>query len=92
MPNENKIIVSKKEGLMSNGCYVSSMNWMKDIVKFPLDCVARVRYNSQGTDAVLINQNKKMFCEFKSPQLAVTPGQSIVFYNKETIIGGGIIE
>ena len=92
MPNENKILVSKKEGLLTTGCYISNINWMKDIIEFPLNCMVRVRYNSQGTEAVLRKKNKKIFCEFKNPQLAVTPGQSIVFYDRDRIIGGGIIE
>ncbi len=92
MPNENKIVVSKKEGLLTTGCYVSNTNWMEDVIQFPLNCMVRVRYNSQGTEGILSKENKKIFCEFKTPQLAVTPGQSIVFYNKDRIIGGGIIE
>ena len=52
----------------------------------------RIRYNSQGADAQLIEKNNTIFCEFDNPQLAVTPGQSMVFYNNNSIIGGGIIE
>ena len=91
LPNENKIIVSKKDRLLSNGCYLSKLNWMENI-SFPLKCKVRIRYNSQGADAQLIEKNNTIFCEFDNPQLAVTPGQSMVFYNNNSIIGGGIIE
>ena len=91
LPNENKIIVSKKDNLLSNGCYLSKINWMED-VDFPLNCKVRIRYNSKGADAKIIKKNNTLFCEFDTPQLAVTPGQSMVFYNKNAIIGGGIIE
>ena len=91
LPNENKIIVSKKDSLLSNGCYLSKLNWMENI-SFPLKCKVRIRYNSQGADAQLIEKNNTIFCEFDNPQLAVTPGQSMVFYNNNSIIGGGIIE
>ena len=92
IPNDNKIMISKKEGLLSSKCKVSNLNWMKKIDKFPFKFKARIRYNSEGADALLINKNNEFFCEFQNPQLAVTPGQSIVFYINDAIIGGGIIE
>ena len=91
LPNENKIIVSKKDRLLSNGCYLSKLNWMEEIT-LPLKCKVRIRYNSQGADAQLIEKDNTIFCEFENPQLAVTPGQSMVFYNESSIVGGGIIE
>ena len=91
LPNENKIIVSKKDKLLSNGCYISKINWMEDI-SLPIKCKVRIRYNSKGANAQLIKKNDIIFCEFENPQLAVTPGQSIVFYNDALIIGGGIID
>ena len=61
-------------------------------IKFPFKFKARIRYNSEGADAILTHENNKFFCEFKQPQLAVTPGQSIVLYIDDAIAGGGIIE
>ena len=53
----------------------------------------QIRYNGSITPAKLSLRDKKVFAEFKEPQLAITPGQSIVFYdNKEALLGGGIIE
>ena len=92
LPKHNQIIVSKKKGLLSNGCHISNLNWIKKIEEFPFNFKARIRYNSEGADAILINKNNRFFCEFKNPQLAVTPGQSIVFYINDAIAGGGIIE
>jgi len=92
LPNDNKIVVSKKAGLLSSGCYISNLNWMKNIKEFPFEFKARIRYNSQGAKAIVTNKNNKFFCEFETPQLAVTPGQSIVFYINDSVAGGGIIE
>ena len=41
----------------------------------------------------MINDNNKISANFNEPQLAITPGQSIVFYDKNEVLqGGGIIE
>ena len=91
VPNENKIIISKKNKLFSEKCYVSNLNYLEKI-SFPFKCNARIRYNSIGVNAILNNDKNKISCEFAEPQLAVTPGQSIVFYIKDIVYGGGIIE
>ena len=41
----------------------------------------------------IVDDNNKILANFSKPQLAITPGQSIVFYDKnDTLQGGGIIE
>jgi len=92
LPAENKLIIAKKEGLLSKQTYVKNLNWIKKIDNFPFECRARIRYNSIGANATLKKIKNKLICNFNEPQLAITPGQSIVFYLNESIIGGGIIE
>ena len=46
----------------------------------------RILYEIQDAD------NNQIIVNFKEPQLAITPGQSIVFYSDDILIGGGIIE
>ena len=92
LPQENKLIISKKASLLSSKAQVKNLNWIKEIEKFPIDCKARIRYNSMGADVTLTKQNSNIICEFKEPQLAITPGQSMVFYFNDSILGGGIIE
>ena len=86
LPNENKIIVSKKDNLLSTSCKLSNLNWMHK-TSLPLECKVRIRYNSKGADAKLYKKNQ-YYCVFSEPQLAVTPGQSIVFYDNDSIIEG----
>ena len=68
------------------------MKYCKKIEEFPFYCKARIRYNSMGADVVLTKKNNKLICNFNKPQLAITPGQSMVFYLNDSILGGGIIE
>ncbi|MAJ44849.1 MAG: tRNA 2-thiouridine(34) synthase MnmA [Candidatus Marinimicrobia bacterium] len=86
----NTITISKKEGLYSIGCNVSNLNWLVDNTKLPDNISVKIRYNTPEVDGSIILDDKKV--DFISPQLSVTPGQSIVFYNGEKVLGGGIIE
>ena len=61
-------------------------------MKLPVDVFAQIRYNGSLSKALLSNNNNKILAEFNEPQLAITPGQSIVFYNNNhRLLGGGII-
>ena len=53
----------------------------------------QIRYNGSIAPAILSMKDDKVHVKFETPQLAITPGQSIVFYdNNEALLGGGIIE
>jgi len=90
-PIDNSIVIAKKNTMYSNSCYVSNLNWF---IKPPkkLNTFAQIRYNSKGSKATVIKENNTYRVNFNDPQLAVTPGQSIVFYAEDKLIGGGIIE
>ena len=54
--------------------------------------MAKVRYSAKPASSVISVDNKKITTTFKQPQRAATPGQSIVFYVDDHVIGGGFIE
>ena len=55
--------------------------------------MAQIRYNSKPSSAAIeIKKDDEIKIEFENPQLAITPGQSIVFYEDDTLIGGAIIK
>ena len=78
--------------MFSKVCSTKEVNWLVDIPNFPLKALTKIRYNSSGSMALIERKNGKYLVTFEEPQLAITPGQSIVFYNDETLLGGGIIE
>ena len=45
-----------------------------------------------GGNATLTNENGGFKLKFDTPKMAITPGQSAVFYDGDMVIGGGIIE
>ncbi|MFC4892796.1 tRNA 2-thiouridine(34) synthase MnmA [Pseudofrancisella aestuarii] len=56
------------------------------------ECSAKIRYRQKDQKCtVLLNTDNSVNVEFNEPQRAITPGQSIVFYDKDICLGGGII-
>ena len=87
------IVVGNKKSLFSSSCFISNINWLIDKYKFPLDVNCQIRYNGKISPTILLQKNGRVIAHFNEPQLAITPGQSIVFYdNNENLLGGGIIE
>ena len=91
-PINNQITIGKKNSLKQNICHVSKLNWLIENIELPLIIFAQIRYNSIPVEATLNKQGNSYSVNFNEPQLAITPGQSIVFYDKDIVIGGGIIE
>ncbi|MBU1913372.1 MAG: tRNA 2-thiouridine(34) synthase MnmA, partial [Candidatus Omnitrophica bacterium] len=59
----------------------------------PLKVKARIRYGSKESEAVISSTDKDLVkVKFNKPQRAITPGQAVVFYNKDKVIGGGWIK
>jgi len=89
---KNTITISKKNDLYKKECYVSNINWLINEPKLPISIYSQIRYNSKKVDSTISLKNDRIYVEFNEPQLAITPGQSIVFYIEDILIGGGIIE
>ncbi len=65
-----------------------NLTWVDAEPNLPLRCTAKVRYRQVDTPCTLEASGKVLFDD---PQRAVTPGQSIVFYQGEVCLGGGVI-
>lgn len=92
------------EGLFSQELTATDANWIAGAPKMPLRCEARIRYRQplqrvsirykvsgirrEGRSKTL---NTEYLIRFSEPQRAVTPGQSVVFYEDGVVLGGGII-
>lgn len=67
------------------------LNWFLNI-KFPLKCTAKIRYRSEDTPCLVLEEKDGVKVIFETPQKAITPSQAIVFYKNEICLGGGIIQ
>ncbi|MFH0819230.1 MAG: tRNA 2-thiouridine(34) synthase MnmA [Patescibacteria group bacterium] len=74
--------------LHSQEIVIKKINWISGHESnFPLKCKAKCRYGQKDQNVIIENNKVK----FSKPQRAVTPGQSIVFYKRRELLGGGII-
>lgn len=77
--------------LYKDNLKAKQVNWLKDR-KFPLKCSAVIRYRHPAVKCVVSRIDNNYEVKFTEAQRAVTPGQSIVFYKGEEVLGGGIIK
>lgn len=92
--HNNRIIVCRKEELFSRRLIVGNINLISiDRLDGDHKIKAKIRYRHEAADAGLmpLNHNKAEVL-FVDPQLSITPGQSVVFYMDDIVLGGGIIE
>jgi len=90
----NTVHVGDLRRLYSGGLKASGTNWVSmEIPQETIEVSARIRYNSPEVKAYLTPEKENTVrVEFAQPQKSVTPGQSVVFYDGDTVLGGGIID
>ncbi|MEM9418695.1 MAG: tRNA 2-thiouridine(34) synthase MnmA [Planctomycetota bacterium] len=95
-PETNTVTVGNKEDLLAVGCSASQTNWLIDPADVPTDwrdCEVKVRYNSPPTPGrVRVTGDDALEVAFTDPVSAVTPGQAVVCYDGDTVMGGGWID
>ena len=91
---KNQVIVGRNEAVFAAGLVAADMNWLAPEEPGEALCVmAKIRYGKREEEAVLHPLPEgKCRVDFIAPQRAVTPGQSVVFYEGDIVLGGGIIE
>lgn len=91
--SENKVVVGPKEAAFSKKLIAIEPNFYKrEIFKRKFRCQAKIRYNHPEADcSVGLKRGGCLEVEFDEPQFAVTPGQFVVFYKKDIVLGSAKI-
>jgi tRNA-specific 2-thiouridylase len=92
-PERNAVIVGAKEQTYSDELIADNLNWLSGAPPdYPLNVKARIRYRHAEAEAIVNPlDNTSIYVKFSAPQMAVTPGQAVVFYDGDTVTGGGTI-
>jgi len=89
----NRLVVGTRDQLLSDGLLATKLSWVSGKApQEPIDITAKIRYKSPEAAAKLYIHQGRAEVQFVKPQRAITPGQAVVFYQGETVLGGGIIE
>ena len=93
----NELIVAQghdHSALLSTGLIAQQLHWVdRQPIREPLRCTVKTRYRQTDVPCTIEPiDDESIKVIFDEPQIAVTPGQSAVFYLDEVCFGGGIIE
>jgi len=92
---KNLLIVTKNEkDLYKKELIAKNVNWILRVKpNLPLKVKAKIRYRHKAALATIYSviRDTRYKIRFEKPQRAITPGQSVVFYKGQEVLGGGII-
>lgn len=92
-PETNEVVIGTNEDSMSNYVRANKLNFMSipDLTE-PMRVFAKIRYNHKGAWCTIEKTGEdEILCTFEEPQRAITPGQAVVFYDGDYVLGGGTI-
>ncbi len=91
--DNNDVIVGNKEDLYSKVLFANNLNWTvnpNDLIEKKIE--AKIRYRSPESLASIRFIDNRLHVLFDQAQRSITPGQAIVFYHKDRVLGGGWID
>ena len=89
----NRLVVGTKEQLLQNGLVATELSWVSGKTAGErVNIMAKVRYKAPEVAAELHPSDGRAEVRFTKPQSAITPGQSVVFYQGDIVLGGGVID
>ncbi len=89
---DNSIMVDGMEGLMADTFTAKDVHWTSGKEPdLPFYANVRIRYRQKEKKAEIRRKNDMLIIQFSVPQRAITPGQAVVFYDDDEVLGGGWI-
>ncbi len=89
---KNQLVAGTKEEAAKREFIIKDLHYIRPIPKKKVALKLKLRYNHIEAPVEVSPLNKGLKARFKSAQFAITPGQSAVFYDRDRVLGGGIIE
>ena len=92
-PETNEVVVGGGEDVFSDRLYADRLNFMTiEDLEGEMVVDAKIRYSHKGSKCTIRKISDDVVeCIFDEPQRAITPGQAVVFYDGDYVVGGGTI-
>lgn len=93
-PETNEVVIGTGDDVFSDHLVCDKVNWMAidGLHGEEKTVLAKIRYSHKGAPCVIKElPDGKVECRFETPQRAITPGQAVVFYENDYVVGGGTI-
>jgi tRNA-specific 2-thiouridylase len=88
-----RVVIGTHDELARDSLTANRTNWLVDEPTGPVECLVQIRYNSQPVPAtILALPDRRLQVRFDEPRHGVAPGQAVVCYDGERVLGGGWIE
>ncbi|HHV71481.1 MAG TPA: tRNA 2-thiouridine(34) synthase MnmA [Clostridia bacterium] len=93
-PERNAIVVGSNTSVYGLGLVAEKTNYIPfDKLERPMEVTAKIRYGAKEEEAEIYPlPDNRVRVYFKNPVRAITPGQAVVFYNGDVVVGGGTIK
>ncbi len=92
-PENNEVVVGPETSLFRKYATVDHLNWINDPITQPTKLMAKIRYRSKESPVLVTPlEGNRVRVDFEIPQRAITPGQALVLYEGDRVVGGGWIE
>ena len=89
----NRVTVGQRQDLSATGLKASECRWIAGCAPNEARSVtAKIRYGHGGVPAEVMTVDDRAIVRFETPQDAISPGQAVVFYEGERVLGGGWID
>lgn len=92
-PQTNEVVLCNSDEVFSDRLLARNVNFMAiEGIDGELEAEAKIRYSHKGAKCVIRQTGEdEVMCIFEEPQRAITPGQAVVFYQGDYVLGGGTI-
>ncbi len=90
----NEVVVGGRDDTMKDSLTACDLNWIPfDKLTKEIKCLAKIRSTQKPTEVTVTpQQDGKVFVKFENLQKSIAIGQSVVFYDDDILLGGGIID
>ena len=92
-PETRRVVIGRQDELARGELTANRTNWLVDEPRGPFRCRAKIRYNSPPQPATAETlPDRRLRVTFDEPRFGIAPGQAVVCYDDDRVLGGGWIE